>query len=1297
MSHNSIQRPALGQWADLGALYDARTDNFVPHSLLRSQPSEDSVSVTSHATRRVLFLSGNNYKEKFNDFKIGIELGASVLSGMTKVAGAAEYLEEARPSTLVGQTSINYVVTTCEERVGFGAPGLTEFITLDAIKGSGATHVLAAIGWGAQAIVAAKYPLTDGRDQERVKAQIGSEFNRIETIIRSEDEAMLNQQNNQSSSSPMEITIYSDVISEPGRTSDLRQACDFILQVRSRAAGINDGKGLPIQYTLMPLELLSYMLNVEIKPDVAFSQPGSTFLEGFPAFFDELDESQQSLDGYHRMVVHKRHCVPRQYIETVSRCLDACQSANNSLRSDFGRLLKDVRGGFADQTELVGLLEATRAKVAPPQDVAKMTNQYRDKVRFVDQMMKIGINYLGYEARPIETELKNANAEDAYVLYFNEKLRLESESWSENFKLMQKLNEKRISDSVLAMVDCDATGEMLEQVRISRFQLGNLIVLDVLDQIKYGKCVVTCIREDYLDTSDAKKPLRRSAVKIPCPGPACDMSKVQDWICDRCNAPIEYGAAQRYIYCDCGRSPYDNYAFQCKELDHGPHFEPFIDDTLFTFLDSLDPMEELNILIIGETGVGKSTFINAFVNYLSYDSLDNAIKNEELDWLIPCSFNYQTMDRSDPMGKIVQTKIQVGEDRDEVDGSMGSSATQKTMVYPFTQGDTVIRLIDTPGIGDTRGVEKDHENMANILGMLGNFDNLHGILFLLKSNSARLNLMFRFVVEELLMHLHRDAAQNMVFGFTNTRVSNYMPGDTFTPLAELLKKHSRVHIGLFPRTVYCFDSESFRFLAAQKRGVVMDNIQDFRLSWENSTRETKRLIEYFRGLEPHSVRSTLSLNQTRELILHLTKPMADIMQSIEKTIQLNVDNVAELNNRKLKGDQLRKRLHWNRIELVHRSLDHPRTVCNDMACKEYRDDGSGMKQTIYKSHCHKRCYLSGVEVGTVSCSALMNCAAFNGKENCELCGHHWENHLHVLHELEEQMKTVKDEAVEEQLTKNASDITLKETAIQNLKNKIAESDYEYKEIQTAAIKFAVFLQKHSITPYNDAMEDYLNYLIKEEKGKVSMGGPKERLENLERHLTEHVEQRKILRDNIQQGSTNDLLTEAGVETAVDHLYRLKHWGANLRDIKNSAEADHLAEYREKPYRPGRKLRHSSYSSIGRSKGRSMAPSASRFTWIADNKSNGLALTENSYVAARQPRPYQYIPKSTKGMQENMPGHFPEPESTSVRLAAPRRQIVQQQQHLDPPSEAPSSWPELPQRAKSSSLTSKLLRPFTKRF
>ena len=58
----------------------------------------------------------------------------------------------------------------------------------------------------------------------------------------------------------------------------------------------------------------------------------------------------------------------------------------------------------------------------------------------------------------------------------------------------------------------------------------------------------------------------------------------------------------------------------------------------------------------------------------------------------------------------------------------------------------------------------------------------------------------------------------------------------------------------------------------------MGNKSDFESSWMRSSAEAERLLNYFRTKKPHPIKSTIGLNGTRNLIIELTKPMAEISQ-----------------------------------------------------------------------------------------------------------------------------------------------------------------------------------------------------------------------------------------------------------------------------------------------------------------------------------------------------------------------------------------------------------------------------------
>ena len=154
------------------------------------------------------------------------------------------------------------------------------------------------------------------------------------------------------------------------------------------------------------------------------------------------------------------------------------------------------------------------------------------------------------------------------------------------------------------------------------------------------------------------------------------------------------------------------------------------------------------------------------------------------------------------------TEIKFGQDSNEI-GNTGDSQTQFPQEYLIETETADYCLIDTPGIGDSRGIHKDKENFANILAFLANYEKINVVVVLVKPNISRLTVAFKFCVLELLTHLHRSLTDNIIFAFTNSRGTFYRPGDSFPVLKKLLREYN-INIDLKPPRYFCFDNECFR-------------------------------------------------------------------------------------------------------------------------------------------------------------------------------------------------------------------------------------------------------------------------------------------------------------------------------------------------------------------------------------------------------------------------------------------------------------------------------------------------------
>lgn len=166
-------------------------------------------------------------------------------------------------------------------------------------------------------------------------------------------------------------------------------------------------------------------------------------------------------------------------------------------------------------------------------------------------------------------------------------------------------------------------------------------------------------------------------------------------------------------------------------------------------------------------------------------------------------------------------------------------------------GGKSVKIIDTPGIGDSRGVDRDNYNLKNLLNFISTYKELNAICILLKPNNAKVGVVFEYCILELFSHLNKSASKNIVFLFTNSRGTFYKPGDTSNALHSVLddirSKPPHVQIQFDQENYFCFDNESFRYLvaASHPNNITFDDDykRDFEKSWIRSVKEAQRLFE----------------------------------------------------------------------------------------------------------------------------------------------------------------------------------------------------------------------------------------------------------------------------------------------------------------------------------------------------------------------------------------------------------------------------------------------------------------------
>ena len=379
--------------------------------------------------------------------------------------------------------------------------------------------------------------------------------------------------------------------------------------------------------------------------------------------------------------------------------------------------------------------------------------------------------------------------------------------------------------------------------------------------------------------------------------------------------------------------------------------------------------KEVNILFLGETGVGKSTLINALATYLHFSTFSDA---EAAGGFFPVPLTFTV---TDPRTFRRHT-ISTGYDANEQSNGEGGSVTLCPTAYVLELENIRVNLIDTPGVKSTHGSSQDKVNAHNVLTFVSAYEKIDLICVVVKSNEARLTENFENCLKEILCNLHDSACNNVVFCVTFSKASNYGPGDTYSVLATFCSRQPKLRdLELSLRTVFCFENETIRYLPEVVRDV--EQRRSVEQSWNRSTETTQRLLQLAIEVKPHSVIDTLSLNNARRAIVALCQPLV-------QTAKCVAVNVRELKHaREQIAYCTSTDLSGGKVEIVLRQfrfvqLPYSATVCTSSKCCVI------VKGIMYERVCHERCRWS---------PTVRMCRVFNRGGTCVHCGCSYQQHV----------------------------------------------------------------------------------------------------------------------------------------------------------------------------------------------------------------------------------------------------------------------------------------------------------------
>ena len=394
------------------------------------------------------------------------------------------------------------------------------------------------------------------------------------------------------------------------------------------------------------------------------------------------------------------------------------------------------------------------------------------------------------------------------------------------------------------------------------------------------------------------------------------------------------------------------------------------------------------LLLVGATGAGKTTLINGMINYLF-----------GVEWKDEFRFKL--------INEVVQSETK--------------SVTKWITAYSFPKQNGFkfphsLTIVDTPGFGDTEGIQRDIKITSQIKKFFSTsgIDHLDGVGFVVCSSNVRLTKTQKYIFDSILSVFGNDVKDNIFI------MTTFADGGK-QPVME------SIDAACIPY------KEKFKFNNSTLYSPPSNNKFD-EMFWDMGIQSFKRFFDCLSQVKPVStILSQEVLDQREKLQTIIVGLQTQIQVGMSKIDLLRQEQkVLEVNKAKIKANE----------EFTY--------VVEELKLHEIELEPGDRATNCLKCNftCHHPCYIANEKGKFYKCAAMKNLEDEN--TTCEVCPGEcaWQQHRNMPCRLELQRKTVTkqysdlkeryDKAVEGK-TQAESMITNMEKEIQDLFNKILQN------------------------------------------------------------------------------------------------------------------------------------------------------------------------------------------------------------------------------------------------------------------